>query len=143
VAPLETTVTPNSKDVREGGQEASPKRESGHRAVGGAGVYSSFNSQRIALRSSLGALAPRGPHKPQIGETYVHPPPLPPGCDMRHGVSDMRHATRQRPWPLVAGPWLEMGGPGPRPAGTTTRPSPRCHPRVACLARSGGLAAAP
>jgi hypothetical protein len=29
VAPLETTVTPNSKDVREGGQEASPKRESG------------------------------------------------------------------------------------------------------------------
>jgi hypothetical protein len=30
VAPLETTVTPNSKDVREGGQEASPKRESGH-----------------------------------------------------------------------------------------------------------------
>ena len=30
MAPLETTVTPNSKDVREGGQEASPKRESGH-----------------------------------------------------------------------------------------------------------------
>ena len=29
MAPLETTVTPNSKDVREGGQEASPKRESG------------------------------------------------------------------------------------------------------------------
>jgi hypothetical protein len=29
VASLETTVTPNSKDVREGGQEASPKRESG------------------------------------------------------------------------------------------------------------------
>ena len=31
MAPLETTVTPNSKDVREGGQEASPKRESGRR----------------------------------------------------------------------------------------------------------------
>jgi len=33
VAPLETTVTPNSKDVREGGQEASPKRESGPGAL--------------------------------------------------------------------------------------------------------------
>jgi hypothetical protein len=33
VAPLETTVTPNSKDVREGGQEASPKRESGPPAL--------------------------------------------------------------------------------------------------------------
>jgi hypothetical protein len=37
VAPLETTVTPNSKDVREGGQEASPKRESGPRTTGGVG----------------------------------------------------------------------------------------------------------
>ena len=32
MAPLETAVAPNSKDVREGGQEASPKRESGQEA---------------------------------------------------------------------------------------------------------------
>jgi hypothetical protein len=38
VAPLETAVAPNSKDVREGGQEASPKRESGRRAAGRAGT---------------------------------------------------------------------------------------------------------
>ena len=38
MAPLETAVAPNSKDVREGGQEASPKRESGQTQNKGAAV---------------------------------------------------------------------------------------------------------
>ena len=65
MAPLETTVTPNSKDVREGGQEASPKRESGHPRALALGIGRNPDQVRVLAVICPGLMA--------LGAPMYHP----------------------------------------------------------------------